>query len=185
MQTNIHTPSNLPRGWRFRETPGHGYLIPAQADNDRVPAFIRNREYEEDCAFTIPIVFNPHLFTDEVVTAATDTFKNWFPHDYERAFNTTLQPGESTMKDDYFFKPNANIGKYTPNCAWGDWHEGVPKGMVLVSAGRVHEIKRATIRKYDDDEKYFLIPKEEYTGGGMYFAEDAYTQVPAPAKPQR
>lgn len=183
MASNGNTDS-LPPGWRFRETPGHGYLIPASADNERVPDFIRTREYEEDCAYHIPIVFNPHLFTEEAVSRSVQGMKDWFPSDYERAFKVTLQRGESSSKDDYYFTPNDHVGKYTPNCAWGDWKEDVPQGMVLVSAGRVPKIEKPKIRQYRDDEKYFLIPSSEYTGG-MYFAEDTYQQVPAPQKPAR
>ena len=58
-------------------------------------------------------------------------------------------------------------------CAWGDWHEDVPEGMVGVCAvlgGRtVDESLRA-------EELYYLVPKDEYTPG--FFVIDPARHLP-------
>lgn len=167
----------LPKGWRFRDTPGHGYLIPSPEANANVPDFLRQHEYEEDCAYHITVVFNPLLFSHEILVSSIQSMKDWFPNEYEQAFNTILERGESRLKDDYFYTTNDNVGKYHPNCAWGDWYEGLPEGMVLVCAGRVQAATKPEIGRCREDEKYFLIPKAEYEAGKMFFDETRYPQA--------
>ena len=147
---NVHTMQNLPEGWKFRDTPGHGYLIPSADANNNVPKFLRESEYEEDCAYSIPIVFNANLFTAETVKSCTNTFKNWYPKEYEKAFKVTLKEGESSVKDGYYFERLNNVGKFEKSAGFGSWCYQVPEGYVYAILKEVLptdvncEISRAT-----------------------------------------
>jgi len=154
-----------PQGWHFRSTPGHGYLQPSAEANNNVPALIRESEYEEDCAYVIPIFFNPDLFTDEAIKKAEQTFKNWFPDEYEKIFKRELQRGESSMKDQNYFARLDNLGKYESCTGYGDWCFDVPKGMVYRIARKVtaESINPGKIFNSNPDEISFLISKEKDT----------------------
>jgi hypothetical protein len=128
---------NLPQGFKFRDTPGHGYYSCIAQYNNNVPDFIRSSEYEEDCAWSIPVVFNKNLFTPEDYETALQCFKSWFPADYEKAFKTTLLKGESSMKDSHYYDLIENEGKYMKAGGWGDWCFDVPEGFVYAELRQI------------------------------------------------
>jgi hypothetical protein len=165
----LHDLSNLPTGWHWRETPGHGYLIPNSQHNENVPAFIRRQEYEEDCAYAIPVVFNKHLFTPETAAAAEETFKQWHPQEYERAFKVKLNKGESYIKDNYFFTRMDNAGKFERCSSFGDWCYQVPKGYVYAYFTKVLP-KDASykINRPSGETVSGLITNERYHAGDYF-----------------
>jgi hypothetical protein len=181
----------LPPTWKFVSTPSHGYLYPSDEHNRNVPSFIRDASYEEDCAFNIPIVFNPHLFTEETVKAATDSFKNWFPEEYEKAFNVVLQPGESHQKDQNYYRRVNSVGKFEKASCWGDWYYDIPRGFVYailteittsdVKADRLQASGRAitvllTEKQYEQKEPYSLADLTEYRRDNSYHTWSDYEE---------
>jgi len=163
--------NDLPRYWRFRETPGHGYLhIPAEAQKN-VPAIFRESSYEEDCAYAIPILFNAELFTPETVKEAEQTIKDWFPAQYEKHFNVELKEGESSLKDQYYYDRVNNLGNYESFVGYGDWCYDVPEGYVYRGVKKVTmPNKEYKISSQEGEEIYVLIKNEK--DAGRYFTED-------------
>jgi hypothetical protein len=181
---------NLPNGFHFRETPGHGYYSCAPEYNNNVPEFIRSREYEEDCAWSIPVVFNKGLFTPEQYETALQCFKRWFPADYERAFKRTLLKGESSMKDSHYFNLIENEGRYMKAGGHGDWCFDVPEDFVYAElrqitgpfnygfdSGRGTKISVLMPSKTYQDKEFFT-PEDftPYKRNEEYYTWDAYTK---------
>lgn len=156
-----HTGKNLPGGWCFLDTPGHGYLYPSAEANERVPSSLRESNYEEDVAFVIPIIFNSELFTKETVEACLASFKNWMWSDYERLFGVELKRGESSLKDREVFDLRDNVGKYLVTAAFGDWAFDVPSGCVYVEAVPIKPLMNEAALRAQPRET-FLISSEAY-----------------------
>jgi len=167
-----HTIRNLPKGWHFQETPGHGYLYPAAIHNQNVPAKLRRKKYEEDCELAIPIVFNPHLFKRETLAAAVQSMMDWFPKDFELAFKTVLQPGQSGVKDRQYFQRKDHIGHFAKTSGCGDWSFDVPKGFVLATLCKVKpEHIRYDAYQSIRGESFTALIKADLYSGSDYFTE--------------
>ena len=166
-----HDHQNLPKGWRFRETPGHGYLIPSEADNQNVPEDIREREYEEDCAYNIPVVFNAHLFKQHIGEEAVQSFKHWFPEAYIKHIGP-LQKGESRLNDD-FLEYVENHGNYEKAACYGDWCFDITQGMVYMELRKVNSktaMLGKVMQKFDESEEIsVMVPEEMYNRKGRFY----------------
>lgn len=112
-QIAIVTP--LAPGIQCVTTPRHGGIWLDAEHRRRVPDYMLPASHggagvwwEEDCAFSIPLV----VFEDEVRAGGNeaavsaidsslprDSMRNWFPDIYERHFGVTLKPGESYIRD--------------------------------------------------------------------------------------
>lgn len=61
-----YTLKKLPQGWHWQEDPGHGWLHVSDDAMQNVPEFLREHHpFEEDCAYSIPVVFNKEMFEPE------------------------------------------------------------------------------------------------------------------------
>jgi hypothetical protein len=117
--------------------------------------------YEEDCDWAIPaLVFEEEWRAwadstswtngDSQIEAARNSLKSWHPDAWENFTETILKEGESYMRDKSQMELRTAT-MYVVTAAWGDWQPGVTKGMVGVVARTAH-----------GDEKWFLVPAEEY-----------------------
>ena len=134
-------------------TPRHGGIHVSPDRLKTMPDYLRNDSgwYEEDCEWCKVAIAFPEYFQKEI-ESAKETLKHWLPDEYERHFNVKLQPGESHTRDEQLFNI-ANVNNYIVTCAWGDWKEDIPKGMVGVAAHK----------QSDDTIKYFLVDESRYT----------------------
>jgi hypothetical protein len=107
----------------------------------------------------------------ETLKDAHKILANTHWEEYERYYNVTLAPGESYNKDEHLFK-TSNAGKWIVTCAWGDWHERVPEGMVGCYAIRNEDVT---------NPRYYLVPKNEYdTRGPFGFVINGHTPWTGP-----
>ena len=158
--------NNLPKGWRFNDTPSHGYLFPSEQHNENVPEPLRRWAggYEEDCEWSIPVCFNPELWEEEVLKHAVKSFMDWYPQEFEKYFKTEIPKGSSYIKDARTERLE-NIGKFEKTAGFGDWHFGVPIGFVRATLRKVTEKDcdyKNIIGRPSGDEIDVLIPSEEY-----------------------
>lgn len=148
-------------GIQFVSTAGHGGVKLDRKTNDQIPAYMRREGgwYEEDVDWAIVATVFPNVFPATEVEQAERTLRNWSPDEWEAFYGRELRPGESKLKDEAEFRER-HKGDYIGVAAWGDWQEGVPKGMVGVFAVRGG---RAPSGQYaSSDQAYFLVPKSEY-----------------------
>jgi len=177
MNFGTSTYQKLPRGWRFQDTPSHGYFYPSNEHNQNVPAFIRRNSYEEDCAYHIPVYFNPGLFTEEVWKNSEQSFKDWFPKEFEKATGKVLAKGESSLKDNYYFNRIENVGMIEATAAFGDWCFDVPKGFVYFYGIEIQpKDKSYKVGSPSGDQETFLITDEKYSGNRRTF--NRYELIP-------
>jgi hypothetical protein len=89
-------------------TPGHGGVKLSPERNKKVPSALRNASgwYEEDCEAYIPMMAHPEVFVregrtlDDVYLSARKGIIDWFPDEYEKAFDVRLAVGQSRSKDE-------------------------------------------------------------------------------------
>lgn len=156
--------TNIAPGIRSVSTAGHGGVLLSPDKNALVPEYMRNPsgEYEEDCAWCIPaVVFESEwrVWADTTkwttgesqMESAWNSFKNWHPEAYEKFTGKKLQIGESYSNDKRIINTQVREA-FVVASAWGDWQQGVPKGMVGVLA----------MRRSDGNKIFALVPKEEY-----------------------
>ncbi len=168
VKERVYTPWGQPdtkmihsEGIMFYSTPGHGGFKVSRELNLKIPEYMRRAGgwYEEDCEWSIVAMAFPDKFEPKDVESARNTFRNWFPDEYEKFFGVKLKEGESWTRDDAIFY-KSNKDKLLGIAAWGDWHKTVPEGMVGVCAVIG---SKAEDRKYSDsDEHYLLVPEKEY-----------------------
>ena len=107
-----HNKVKIITGVNFYSTARHGGYKVFKRLNNLIPENLRNENcwYEEDVEFCIPYIFIPELKQDlKTYNAAIYSFKNFYPDDYEKVFNTKLIIGESYKRDqETFYKRNVN-----------------------------------------------------------------------------
>jgi hypothetical protein len=173
-------------------TPSHGgiLLLPerlaAMPDYMGRPLFLDlYATYEEDCDWCMPaIVFEKEfrayyaarsINANHALRDAQSTLRHWHPEAYQTFYGITLKPGESYIRDEQRFYAE-NKDSLLTIAAYGDWKDGVPKGMVAVSArpgGRANKDIAPT--------RYFLVPKNEYTPASRFpflVDPDKYQEIP-------
>jgi hypothetical protein len=155
------------RGIVFYGTAGHGGFHVSKTLNQKIDPSWREETkrgdgwYEEDCDWAIVAYTFPELFNDKEKASALSTLKNWRPYEYEGITGETLAAGESHIKDEHIFL-KAHENDYLVRAAWGDWHDQVPKGQIAVLATLGG--KRGSV----SEQKFFLVPFEEYYDRGVY-----------------
>lgn len=136
-------------------TASHGGFHLDQVHNDAVHQAWRSPDgwYEEDCEWAIVALTFPDVFDPDTVESAQQTAKNWYPDRYEAIFGVTL-----TGADSYVRRQQDARAAYSDSwiviCAYGEWHDAVPPGMVgciaAKGANRSSELNP------------FLVPADEY-----------------------
>ena len=138
----------------FYSCPGHGGFKVNKPANQRIPAPLRNEDgwYEEDCESYIPLFF---FGLDSDSDRMRNGIKQWFPHQWEAFSGEKVSAEESNVIAREEFQ-EAHRVDWVTLAAWGSWADWVPDGMVGVNASR------GGTRNRDQEERYFLIPKDEY-----------------------
>lgn len=129
--TGKYTTSNLPTGFRFEDTPSHGYYYVSAAYQKAIPATMQQHRYEEDCDWAIPVFVHRQLFTELTQQYAISSLATWHWQEFEQLTGIELLPGESYTKDKHLAF-TANLGREYVSGAFGDWCYDVPKGFVYV-----------------------------------------------------
>jgi hypothetical protein len=145
-------------------TASHGGMHLPEKLNKQIPQYFRNDQgwYEEDCAIAIPgFVLGASVFTTEQSAEfissgdAERTVKQWYPDEWERYTGKTLQPGESSTRDQAVYLKKHKEDWLTV-AAFGSWHKQVPEGYVGVCA------TIGCSRSPHAMARYFIIPETEY-----------------------
>lgn len=165
----IQDKSELAPGIWAVSTAGHGGIKLSRERNAAMPDYMRNKGgwYEEDCewakvAVVYPIGFQStfkdrHGVDQTEYDCALETFRNWFPEEYESFFNIVLQPGQSHCRDQRIFELETR-NKFVVSAAWGSWAAWVPDGKVGVIAKRV----------VDSAKAWFLVNVPDYDKRGRH-----------------
>lgn len=146
-------------------TASHGGIKLSRSMNAKIPKAARRKGgwYEEDIDWAIVAVAFPEMFTDKTVAAAMKTLKNWLPSLYEAITGEVVKISES-MKLQEQAEKEIHRDDWIAVAAWGDWHEGVPKGkvgVVAVKGGR-----------RGGKERWFLVSKSRYKIGKIGYVID-------------
>jgi hypothetical protein len=183
----IQTKRELAPGIWTVSTAGHGGVKLSRQRNAAVPAYMRAEGgwYEEDCQWSIAAIVHKEAF-QRVVTIenrpdkteyeyALDSFRGWYPDQYEQFFGVELKPGESRTRDEGRWKAE-NVANFVTSAAWGDWAKWVPHGKVGVVARR----------QSDGAEKWFLVDGplyEKRTGFGFVIDFNRDIEITKPETP--
>lgn len=160
----VQSCENIAEGIVFVSTAGHGGVKLDRGRNAKMPDYMRNEGgwYEEDCEqLKVAVCFPDEFFKgdekskEEKLERTKESFRDWFPNEYERFYNVKLADGESYTRDKEIFNEKSKKSLVV-SCAWGSpstGMEALPKGYVRVEA------------KIDSDPEVvrtFYIPEEEY-----------------------
>lgn len=160
---------DIAEGIQVVNTAGHGGIKLDRKRQSEMPKVLRREGgwYEEDCEWALVAVGLPQHFDAKTIESAHKTVRNWFPEAFEAHFGCVILPGHSTVKDERAFY-EAHKNDWIVTCAFGDWKENVPKGMVGVIAtqGGLREGSNCpndpTIVPGPVPERLFLVPETEY-----------------------
>ncbi|WP_458683618.1 DUF7007 domain-containing protein [Prescottella equi] len=144
-------------------TAGHGGVRISAERLRQMPAALRlgrRRWFEEDCeAALVAVAFADDLSLDEKAREnAARSVANYFPTQWEAHFGRTLEPGQSYTRDRELFEA-ANADRMVVGSASGDWADGVPEGMVGVTARR----------RSDGAQGRFLVDRDRYRSAAGQF----------------
>jgi hypothetical protein len=151
----IQSVTTIAEGIWFVDTAGHGGFKLSRKRQRQMPQALRlnGAWYEEDCEAFLVILGFPQCFKKEEVEQAHKSVKNWFPGLYEEWSGKVIPVEESFKKREKLFY-ETHKEDYIVISAFGDWKEGIPKGMVGVVATK-GGIRNAS-------QRYFLVSQEEY-----------------------
>lgn len=158
-------------GVTFYSTPRHGGFKVSKKRLAEMPPCLRNENgwYEEDCeALKVFMAFPTEFFKTgklnrDSYAKSKQSFMGWFPDEYAVLFGRMPTAAESHVVADREFAARTH-DKFVVTSAWGSWQNGVPDGMVGVSA-----TKAST-----GDHKYFLVPEALYQTRKSHFCIDDY-----------
>lgn len=160
-------------------TPSHGGFRLSSERNAAVADYWRSADgwYEEDCDWAIVCATWPELFEPLWRQQADVTLRNWYPDAYEQHYSCVLLPEQSYRKAERVFWTQ-HRNDYVARTAWSDmaW---IPDGFVGVRAGLGERLPNGEPR----EERYFLVPAEEYRTGNFGFVIDRrrHREIPRPA----
>ncbi len=178
----------------------HGGIKLSPERNALVPRPLRKASgwYEEDCEWAIVAMTHPEAFArsdrkaEEVRERAERTVIDWFPMEYERAFDKALIVGASRTKDrNVWHAIHADDEIAVSARGYGD---DVPDGMVVVTVCRGGRGERGENLEHSRD---VLVPKEDYHNPdlrqplgrheGSFIVDPAknYQNVTPPPKPPK
>lgn len=134
-------------------TASHGGIKLDAARNAIVPESFRRAGgwYEEDCEWALVAMVFPEAFSEKDREAARYRVRNDYPEAFEELTGEKPTVENSRVLAERAFKA-ATFEKFVVCCAYGDWHEKVPAGMVGVIARRAS----------DQKEIGLLVPSEAY-----------------------
>jgi hypothetical protein len=169
-------------GITFHGTAGHGGFKVERALNAKIPAYMRAAGgwYEEDCEWAKVAVVFPERFDAETATAAKKSLADYDYKAYEKFYGIVLKPGESYEKDKEAAQEKFK-NHYQTLSAFGDWHPQVPKGFVVVFAGKGGRLPNGM---FPDNCKHFLVKATEYekrqvgVGTGFVVNPKRHKEVP-------
>lgn len=140
------------------DTAGHGGFKVDDDLNGQIPGYMRSPDgfYEEDVEWARVVVSFPGSFSAKDLAEARRTIMSWEPKIFERRFGIDIPKGQSYKKDEAIFLER-HADDLIVRSAWGDWAEGVPKGMVGVYATTGGRGLGPGV-----EEGYFLVPADEY-----------------------
>lgn len=155
-------------------TAGHGGVRISPERLRQMPSALRlgrRRWFEEDCeAALVALAFADDLGLDESRREnAARSVADYFPTQWEAHFGRTLQPGESYTRDRELFEA-ANVDRMVVGSAVGSGSDGVPEGMVGVTARR----------RSDGARGLFLVDRARYrsaAGRFGYVIDETVDQV--------
>jgi hypothetical protein len=152
--------TNIAEGIDCVSTAGHGGIKLSRQRQAKMPAALKLEGgwYEEDVEYNRVVVVFPECFKTEQVAGAHAVLKDWCPDEYAAWSGQPVAIEDSHVLRERIFREK-HKNDYMVMSAWGDWKEGVPKGMVGVFAGRGG---RTEDHRFPGDCKYFLVPAEEY-----------------------
>jgi len=160
--------NKIATGIMFYHTARHGGVHLSPKRNAQVPDYMRAADgwYEEDCEWAIAAVVFMDEFLDDALQhenmtsdkfrdIVNDTFKNWYPDEYEKFYNTSLREGDSFKRDEAIFR------EYTKD-----------KYVVISAIGRADGLVDCTatpggVRDFSI-ARNFLVPDAEYANRGRY-----------------
>ena len=150
-------------GIRFYYTPSHGGYGVSIRKAEQMPKPLRKLGelfagklwFEEDVDWAAVVAAFPDLFSEEDQKKAIRTLRHWHTDEYEEWAGEEVPEEESHVKSDRAFGTK-HANDWVAISAFGDWAEGVPKGMVGVLA------TKGGSRKPGAEKAWFLVPKEEY-----------------------
>ena len=175
---HIQTRHHIQNDCYWVSTASHGGIKLSRRINAKMPEGMRRPGgwYEEDCEWCLPVlefrwlaeiladkVFKGDGGVDALLESADNTMQNWFPHEYAGKYLggvVEVLRGKSYKYDKECFEAE-NAQNWVVIAAWGDWQEGVPKGMVgvLATIGGVRGVS---------EERYVLATGEAYRARGKF-----------------
>ena len=160
-------------------TAGHGGVRISQDRWRQMPAALRlgrRRWFEEDCeAALVALAFADELgFDDSRRENTARSVADYFPANWEAHFGRALEPGQSYTRDRELFEA-ANADRMVVSSAVGAGSDGVPEGMVGVTARR----------RSDGGRGLFLVDRARYRSEAGQFGyvidetvDQVWTQAP-------
>ncbi len=121
---------------------------------------IERRDYfwfEEDCDYMLVVLSMPEVFPPETQDAAQASVKTWHPDEYTALTGEAVAVEDSYVLQQRRFKTETHE-RFVVTAARGDWAEGVPEGMVGVSARRAS----------DGAEKEAVLSSADYATRGKF-----------------
>lgn len=178
---------------RHRDTPGHGYFsFRGEFSHliNNIPEKFRQHEYEEDCDWAIPLLFNFGLLsTFKEKRMVLQSALNWSPKAYE-----ALKKRKPSRRLSYLYNQELlfkeNKGKMYSVVGYGDWCFDIPEGYVyrgfVLNNGNDDSSRLGdkvyALLTYEEDKsrKLFYDPEfiksREYKRDESYYTWDDYTK---------
>lgn len=145
-------------------TAGHGGTKLSASMNAKMPDILRNDDgwYEEDCEATKVMFAFPEFFTDRQNRLARASFIDNYPDEYETLTGEMLVAGQSHTRDSRQFEIDHADDWVVVSALRSDHHEGMVECIARLGG------------KWEEgcEERLFLVPKEDYTGGRFGFVID-------------
>ena len=91
-------------GITFYGTPSHGGFRVSIGKLRKMPIILQGLHFpqpgwfEEDSAYCAVMIAFPEYFSEEDVTNAKATLKNWYPDEYEKFYGEIIPDGESFVR---------------------------------------------------------------------------------------
>jgi hypothetical protein len=170
--------TTLAKGIISYTTPGHGGIHVEAELNKLIHEVWRSDEgwYEEDCEWAKVAFHFPLAFSAKERESAINTLKNWDPYKYMQVTGETLKPEDSMyIREDNWKREHDNHLQVI--CACGDWHVGVPDGMVYVTMIRGNKLNHQNNHHDKSDERYFLVPEADYKLPFAIVDEKKYQEI--------